>query len=196
MKTILKKIAVTCLFCLLAIRPAGAEPNTLLESGPAATNLIELQKLQLEKDLESDRLKQQQEIEKAKYNSQQEMVHDLTNWSWVIFVIMIFFFGYLRDKRRHETIRLMIEKGTPLTPELLDGLRKRSSLGIGASGISKIDPCGYLRWGVTLTLVGIALLLVFHGRAQSAGCIVLAVGVADWILWFIEKASSNKDQTK
>jgi len=207
MKTILKTIAVMCLFCLVALRPLGAQAALVGESG--MSNLLETQKLQLEKeadaqrmqlekDLESDRLNQQKEIAKARYDSEKDMVHDLAWNSWVIFVIAMFFFEYLKNKRRHETIRLMIQKGTPITPELLAALGKKSSLRLGANVNTSIDPCGYLRWGITLTLVGFALLVAIHGGGGFvlAGWILLAVGVADLILWFIDRSASKNDQAK
>jgi hypothetical protein len=120
------------------------------------------------------------------------IIHDLAWNSWVVLVIAIFFFGYLKDKRRHETIRLMIEKGTPMTPELLDGLRKKSRL-----GRSTYDPNGYLCRGIVGTLVAIALMISFQwGAGRFAGWIVLAVGVAHLILWVIERAHSNGGPSK
>src|SRR6185312_15030247 len=115
---------------------------------------------------------------------------------WVVFAIVFGVGGLwldnLRDKRRHETIRVMIEKGTPVTPDLLDGLRKKSRF-----GKHTYDPQGYLCWGITEVLVAVALLLAYSsGGAHTAGWIVLAVGAANLILWFIDRAHSNGRQTK
>jgi hypothetical protein len=126
-------------------------------------------------------------------DSHKMIVHDLAWNSWVLFAISIYFFGYLKDRRRHETIRMMIEKGTPITPEILDGLRKKSRFGARA-----YDPQGYLCWGITEVLVGIGLMIAFphNGGAHAAGWIVLAVGIANLVLWFIDRAHSNGSQSK
>jgi hypothetical protein len=192
MRTTIKRLAAALLLCFLAVSPLVAQTNTPVEAEPASRSLadIERQKLQLDKDLATDKLNADKDAVEKKYDAQREMVHDIAWNSWVIFVIAIFFFGYLKDKRRHETIRLMIEKGTPITPELLDGLRKKSRLIVRTS----YDSHGYLCWGITLTLVGIAM-IVFSVWGK-AGWIVLAIGVADLILWFIDKANSNDSQAK
>ena len=148
---------------------------------------IEKTRLDNEKDIEKTKLDNEKQMANSRSDSQRSMIHDLAWNSWVLFAIAIFFFGYLRDKRRHETIHLMIEKGTPITPELLDGLRKKPRFSAG-----NYDPKGYLCWGVTEVLVAVALLYAFpHGGAHTAGWIVLAVGVANLILWVIERAHSD-----
>lgn len=194
MRTTLNKLAAALLLGFLAISPLKAQntPSVEAETNVAAKSSpeIEKEKLQLDKELARDRLNAEKEMAANKNDAQRMMVHDIAWNSWVIFVIAIFFFGYLRDKRRHETIRLMVEKGTPLTPELLEGLRKKRS------NRASYDQRGYLCWGVTEILVGGALIVVFHGGARMAGWIVLAVGIANLILWFIDKKYSNGGQSK
>lgn len=213
MRTTLTKLAAMLLLCSVAIFPCRAQSNTPIEAEPATRQLtgIEKQKMEADKDLEKTRLDNEKDIQKTRMDNdkdlektrldnekqmantrsdnQRSMIHDLAWNSWVLFAIAIFFFGYLRDKRRHETIRLMVEKGTPITPELLDGLRKKKTR-------ANYDPHGYLCWGVTLVLVGVALMVAFHGGAHMAGWIVLAVGMANLILWFIDRANSNGGQAK
>lgn len=198
-KRALKKAAAVVVLCLVAACALRAEPilpmeadtnagtNAQMKPGMGAT-LIEAGKMQLEKDLATDRLNADKDMAEKRYESQQEMVHDLAWNSWVLFVIAIFFFGYLRDKRRHETIRLMVEKGTPITPELLAGLRRNRPARLN------YDPRGYLRWGVTLVAVGVAMLATMIGG--RAGWIVLAVGLADMVLWVIERKCSNGGESK
>ena len=176
-------------------------------------NLKDLEKTRLdkEKDVEKTRLDNDKDIEKTKLDNDKQVVinrddghkammqnltdvlHDLAWNSWVLFAISIFFFGYLRDRRRHETIRMMIEKGTPITPEVLDGLRKKPRLGARA-----YDPQGYLCWGITEVLVAAGLMIAFPhvAGARGAAWIVLAVGVANLILWVIDRANSNSGQSK
>jgi hypothetical protein len=217
MRTLLNKCAVAVMLTFLAISsltaqntaPIEADTNrTAPNSGGAEilwkpSETIQKQKLEIDKDLEKTRLDNQKDLEKTRLDNEKAMansrsdahrliVHDLAWNSWVIFAIAIFFFGYLKDKRRHETIRMMIEKGTPMTPELLDGLRKKPRLGVRG-----YDPQGYLCWGITEVLVAIALMICFHsGGGRIAGWIVLAVGVANLILWCIERAHSNGGQSK
>jgi hypothetical protein len=215
MKTILNKLATAALLTFLAISPLVAQTVTNIEAGTnksagrvealsKAAEALQKQQLENDRDLEKTRLDNEKDLERTRLDNEKQMainrtdkhwlvVHDLAWNSWVLFVIAIFFFGYLKDKRRHETIRLMIEKGTPITPEVLDGLRKKSRIGGGRS----YDPQGYLCWGITEVLVAIALMLSFHGGpGRIAGWIVLAVGVANLILWFIDRAHSNGGQSK
>ena len=221
----LKQLSAAMLFCFLAISPLPAQNPAPLEAAtnnpavsaaasPKLDRDLEKMRIDNDKEIERARLDNAKEIERAKLDNEKDlertkldnekqiainrtdrgkmMVHDLAWNSWVLFAISIFFFGYLRDKRRHDTIRLMIEKGTPITPELLDGLRKKPRL-----GASNYDPRGYLCWGITEVLVGAALLILFSsGGGHIAGLIVLAVGVANLILWFIDRAHSNGGQTK
>ena len=200
----------------LAVSPLPAQSATPIEAGTNNSAYSEsLQKTNPDKDLERTRMDAVKDIEKTRLDNEKDLektrldnekamtnsrsenhrlvVHDLAWNSWVMIVIAIFFFGYLKDKRRHETIRMMVEKGTPITPEVLDGLRKKPRL-----GVRTYDPQGYLCWGITEVLVGIALMIAFphNGGARGAGWIVLAVGVANLILWFIERAHSNGGQSK
>jgi hypothetical protein len=195
MKTTLNKLGAVLLLGFLAISPLRAQTGASLE---ADTNnagnyseAVEKQKLQLEKDLETDRFKTEADKEKniasAKYDNERLMVHDIAWNSWVIFVIAIFFFGYLRDKRRHETIQLMVEKGTPITPEVLAALRKKSRIR------ASYDPQGYLCWGVILVAVAFGLWKLY----VQASWIVLAIGVAFLLLFIIDRIFGRNDgQTK
>jgi hypothetical protein len=210
MRTLLNKCAAAALLSFLAISPLRAEPTAAIEAGTNQASQYSEQlaktKLEMERDLEKARLDNEKDLEKAQLDrdkqmdisktdaeSHRMMVHDLAWNSWVLFVIAIFFFGYLRDKRRHETIRLMIDKGTPITPEILDGLRKKPRL-----GARTYDPHGHLCWGITEVLVASALMISFQNNraGQTAGWIVLAVGMANLILWVIERAHSNGGQSK
>ena len=216
MKTLFQKLAAGVLLGLLVISPVPAQNAAPIEAGtnnssyseslqkPNPDTNVERTRIDALKDLEKTRMDNEKDIQKTRLDNDKSMVnsrvdahkmiiHDLAWNSWVLFAISIFFFGYLRDRRRHETIRLMVEKGTPLTPEILDGLRKKPRLGGRA-----YDPQGYLCWGITEVLVGIGLMIAFphNGGAHAAGWIVLAVGIANLILWFIDRAHSNGGQSK
>jgi hypothetical protein len=207
MRIILNKLAAAALLSFLAISPVRSQTVAPIEAGTnhagQYSEALTRTKLDIDKDLEKTRLDNEKDVEKTRLDNEKQMannrsdnyrsmIHDLAWNSWVLLVIAIFFFGYLRDKRRHETIRLMVEKGTPITPEVLDGLRKKPRL-----GVRTYDPQGYLCWGITEVLVAIALMISFHnGGGRIAGWIVLAVGVANLILWVIERAHSNGGQSK
>jgi hypothetical protein len=208
MRTLFNKLSAGWLLCFLAILPLLAQDTSSIEANtnkpPAMSEALQKQKLGLDRDLEKTRMDNEKDLEKTRLDNEKSManarsdnhrsiVHDLAWNSWVVFAIAVFFFGYLKDKRRHETIRLMIEKGTPITPEILEGLRKKSRLG----GSKRYDSNGYLCWGVTEVLVAIALIISFSsGGGRIAGWIVLAVGVANLILWLIDRAHSNNGQSK
>jgi len=189
MKTIFKQLATAIVLGFLVISPVLAQNAAPLE---AATNNHAASPAASEKT----GLDNEKHMDNSRSDNHRSLVHYLSWDSWVIFAIVFGVAGLyvtnLRDKRRHETIRLMIEKGTPVTPELLDGLRKKSS-----SGAKAHDPHGYLCWGITEVLVAIALFIVFpYGAGRTAAWIVLAVGVANLILWFIDRAHSNGGQSK
>lgn len=215
MRTILNKLAIAALLSLLAISPLWAQNPASIEadtnklganSGGAeilqSPEALQKEKLEIDKALERTRLDNEKDLEKTRLDNEKQMansrsdnhrsiIHDLAWNSWVIFVIAMFFFGYLKDKRRHETIRLMIEKGTPMTPELLEGLRKKPR------ARASYDPYGHLCWGITTTLVAGALMIAFPwGPGRTAAWIVLAVGLANLILWLIDKAYSNSGPSK
>ena len=46
-----------------------------------------------------------------------------------------------------ETVRLMLEKGAPVTPEIITALKSKDRARTG------VDPFGYLAWGLILTAV-------------------------------------------
>jgi hypothetical protein len=110
------------------------------------------------------------------------MIHDLAWNSWILVVIAYFGFSYLKARRRHETIRLMVEKGIPVTPEVLAGLRHKEKW----QGPS-YDRSGYLRWGILLVAIGVGVLIV----AGKAGWIVILIGLANLIMWMLEIANRS-----
>jgi hypothetical protein len=193
MKNILKSVGLMLLVGVVVVRPLAAQTNASLEAEPAvkASSDLEKQKLQLDKDLASVKLNAEKQMAISKSDDVRWMIHDVA-WGAAVAVIVgsVLFFSYLKDKRRHETIQLMIQKGAPISPELLEGLRKRP-----AKARPAYDPRGYLCRGITLCLVGLAI-AVPHGPVRPAGIIVLAIGAANLILWFIDKANSNGGQPK
>ena len=176
MKTALKKIFALGLLCAVAFLPLHAQTNDSDE--PSTKSLVELEKKKIENE---------KDIAESRIDAQRLMVHDLAWNSWVLFAIAALVFGSVKNKRRHETIRLMVEKGTPLSPEVLGALQGRSRLRVRAN----YDKQGYLSWGLTLVAVGVGLLII----SGKVGWIVLLIGVVDLILWAMDRGSSNNTPT-
>jgi hypothetical protein len=108
----------------------------------------------------------------------------------VAMIAIIFYFKYRRNKLAHETLRVMIEKGVPMTPELIAEVRGgyRASLG-RQNGNSR----GGLLPGLILSGIGVALLITNY-KHSTGGWIVLFIGVALLIVWFIERKNPNNVQ--
>jgi hypothetical protein len=112
----------------------------------------------------------------------------------VAIIGLVFYFRYRRNKMVHETMRAMIEKGMPITPELIAQLRNRPSGSSNQPGRSRQR---HLLPGLILTGVGTALLITNLGGNSGdgkLGWIVLFMGVAFLIVWFVERRDKNGDQ--
>jgi hypothetical protein len=101
----------------------------------------------------------------------------------VIIVVLVISQRLKKNRMLHETLRAMIEKGTPIPPELLhpqDAPRR---------------PRSDLRSGLALIGIGIALLIAFYHLGsvpRGLGLIPLLMGVAFLITWKLE-ANKNGD---
>ena len=103
---------------------------------------------------------------------------------------MVFYVGHRRNKMAHETLRAMIEKGVPITPEMVAQLGSRHIVGAPRqSGQSR-----RLLPGLVLIGVGAALLITGHGHLGAGGLILLFVGVAFLIVWLVERKNKNDAQ--
>lgn len=114
----------------------------------------------------------------------------------IAIVAIVFYFKHRRNKMVHETMLAMIEKGVPVTPELIAQLRNGPS---GSSANRLGQQLGrsrhrHLLPGLILTGVGTALLISHPGYHSSGGWIVLFIGVAFLIVWFVERRDKNNDQ--
>jgi hypothetical protein len=116
----------------------------------------------------------------------------------IAIVALVFYFRHRRNKMMQETMLALIEKGVPITPELLAQLQIRPS---GSSNKPGQQP-GQSRNrrllpGLILTGVGTALLMTNLGGNSGdhkAGLIVLFIGVAFLIVWFVERKDRNNNQ--
>jgi Domain of unknown function (DUF6249) len=97
----------------------------------------------------------------------------------VAIVGLVLYFGHRRNRMVHETVRAMVEKGVPVTPELVAGL--------GAKEAKAVRPRSDLRKGLILTGVGVGLVM-FLGKP---GWIVLFIGVAFLVVWLVERKNQN-----
>ncbi len=107
----------------------------------------------------------------------------------VAMVAIVFYFHHRRNKLAHETLRMMIEKGMPITPELVAELRSKRLFGTGQNPTRRSG----LFPGLVLTGIGTALLISGHGDTK-AGYIVLFIGVAFLVTWLVERQNQNNTQ--
>jgi hypothetical protein len=100
----------------------------------------------------------------------------------VVILAVILTFKHRRIRIMHETLRAMIDKGQPVTPELIAALKP--------PGGGRGQQMCYLLPGLITSAVGIGL-MVNGGRA---GLIPLLIGVAFLIAWQVEKRSTKTNQ--
>jgi hypothetical protein len=107
----------------------------------------------------------------------------------VFIILIVFYFKNRRNKMAHETLRAMIEKGLPVTPELVAQIKGR---GVSTSWGGTTNS-GRLLPGLVLAGIGTALLIADSGRGKG-GWIVLFIGVAFLIVWAVEQKNQNNQQ--
>jgi uncharacterized protein DUF6249 len=105
----------------------------------------------------------------------------------VMIILVVFYFKHRRNKMAHETLRAMIEKGVPMTPELVAEVNGQ---GCGVPGEKRTR--SRLLPALVLTGVGIALLM--GGHDDRGGWILVFIGVAFLIVWFVEGRNQNNGQ--
>jgi hypothetical protein len=107
----------------------------------------------------------------------------------VAIVAILMYFKHRRNKLAHETLRAMIEKGMPITPELVAELRSKHAPGalqVGGRG-------GGLFPGLVLAGIGTALLVSDSGHS-SGGWVILFIGVAFLVVWLVERQNQGNAQ--
>ncbi len=113
----------------------------------------------------------------------------------VLIVGMALFFKYRKDRLTHDTVRAMVEKGVPITPELIGQLVKKDPEASKLPNQSR-----HLLPGLIMVAVGAALLISDHmglgipGLPGAGGWIILFVGVAFLIVWLVERNNKNDAQ--
>ena len=192
MKNTIKKFLAVALLSALAISSLPAQTNPPVGGVLSGKDLtaIQVAKIKAETDIAQRKLDDDKSIIENRESAHKMMVHDLAWNSWVFAVVggifLCGFFKTKRNKQTQETVRLMVEKGSPVTPEIITALKSKDRSG------SRIDPYGHLAWGLILLAVGGGLLVM----CVKAGWIVLLIGGAFLILWIVERLSSNSGQSK
>jgi len=110
----------------------------------------------------------------------------------VLIIAIVFYSKNRRNRMAHETLRMMIEKGVPITPELVANLRGNNCGGLGGdrSGWTR---SGRIFPGLVLTGIGAAILIT-GSRHDRGGWIVLFIGIAFLIAWMVERKGVNDTQ--
>jgi len=107
----------------------------------------------------------------------------------VALVAIVFYFNHRRNKFAHDTLRAMIEKGIPITPELVAEIKSKRSSSAGSNPTrSRLLP------GLVCAGVGTALLIAGSGGDRRGGWIVLFIGLAFLTVWFVEQKNQNNSQ--
>ncbi|MFM2295763.1 MAG: hypothetical protein RLZZ350_2176 [Verrucomicrobiota bacterium] len=109
----------------------------------------------------------------------------------VAIIAIIAFTRHRRHKMANETLRAMIEKGMPITPEVIDSLKaKRSWQGGSNSGYRQQR--NDTRSGIILTGIGAGLVML----CGKPGWIVLFLGVAFLVIGLLklDKGNDHNDQ--
>lgn len=102
----------------------------------------------------------------------------------IIVVSLQLYFRHQRNKMLHETIRSMVDKGTPIPPELFTNATN------GADSWPRRGPHRDLRYGLLCLGVGIGILITGY----PSGWIVLLVGVAFVLASILEKRDKGDRQ--
>jgi hypothetical protein len=198
MKTRFPRFLAFILLSTFAVLPLRAQTNPAAEAGtnyvtaasagilPGDSEKVIIKKLEVQKDMASDRLDYERRTAEDKLDTKREIIHDLAWNSWVLAVLGMVVAGHLRNKMTHQTLRIMIEKGEPVTPELVVALKSKNRRR------GSHDPYGYLAWALILGAVGGGLLML----SERAGWIVLLIGAAELILWLVDRSFSRNGQLK
>jgi Flp pilus assembly protein TadB len=115
-------------------------------------------------------------------------------------IFTVFYFRLRQNKMVHETVRTMIEKGIPVTPEILASLRGKHSFDEDFSGkqvpgnpFDRVFPQRQkgrnrrLLPGLILTGVGLALIGGLPEHSKTGGWIVFFMGLAFLIVWLVDR---------
>ena len=110
-------------------------------------------------------------------------------------IFTVFYFRHRKDKMTHETVRAMVERGIPVTPELIAGLNPK---GVNVNIQGKLDhgrPRNrHLLPGLILIGIGLGLTVTHPSHVGPASLIILLVGLAFLIAWMVERKENRPDE--
>lgn len=123
-------------------------------------------------------------------------------------IFTVFYFRHRQIKMVHETVRTMIEKGIPVTPEILASLRGKHSFDEYFSGkqvpgnpFDQVFPHRQrgrnrrLLPGLILVGIGLALIGGMPEHSKIGGWIVFFIGLAFLIVWLVDRnEAANYDR--
>lgn len=118
----------------------------------------------------------------------------------VTIILIVYYFRHRRNKMVHETLRAMIEKGLPITPELLAGLGGKNSF--SGNPFDQLFPGRqqgrnrHLLPGLILIGVGLALTGFQPEHSGPGSLIILFIGLAFLIVWIVERKQNVNDNKK
>lgn len=112
----------------------------------------------------------------------------------VAIIVTVFYFRHRQNIMMHETIRTMVERGVPVTPEFIAGLNPRG-FNVNIQGKWDVQKHRNQRLlpGLILTGVGLALIGMHPFVFARGGVIVLIIGLAFLIVWLVERKQNNND---
>lgn len=106
----------------------------------------------------------------------------------IVFVCgLILYYRYRRNKMLHDTLRMMIEKGVPIPPELI----------VPPERTVKRKTRSDLRTGLVWIAIGFGVMVLFAAmqfRAWPIGFIFVLMGAAFLIAWRVEKKNVTNNE--
>jgi hypothetical protein len=105
----------------------------------------------------------------------------------IVIVGLQLYFRHRKNIVLHETLRVMVEKGVPIPPEMFKKPEQQSMEHDKSDGKR---PRNDLRAGLILTGIGIGTVML----AGKAGYIILFIGVAFVVASLLEKKDKNDAQ--
>src|SRR5688572_26105089 len=109
----------------------------------------------------------------------------------VVMVGLVAYFRARKQKQLHDTLRVMIEKGVPIPPELL---RPPATAGEVPEADQDDDPRTALRQGLFLIALGLGIcvwLWIKSSDSWGLGFIPLLIGLSFLAEWRIESAKPS-----
>jgi hypothetical protein len=112
----------------------------------------------------------------------------------VVIVGLVAYFRARKQKQLHDTLRLMIEKGVPIPPELL---RPPITAGAASEADNDDDPRTALRQGLFLIALGLGICLWLWIKSSDSwglGFIPLLIGLSFLAEWRLERAKPSNSK--